>query len=214
MPQEILGTLEEQIGPKHTALVVIDPQNDFCATDGAAARLMGSDVSRIQSAIQPLNSFIKMAREAGLMIVWTRSLVDPDKARPSFKARSFMLDAKVKDIEVVREGSDGAEWYSEVVKPLPDEYVITKYHYDAFEDTDLALLLGSREIKTLLMTGFLTNVCVETTARHGYIKGYYIVVVSDCTETATEQEYEATLYNIKKFFGKVATSGEIKKVWD
>ncbi len=198
----------------HTALMIIDPEKDFCATDGAAARLMGSDVSRIQSAIQPLNSFIKMAREAGLMIVWTRSLVDPDKARPSFKARSFMLDAKVKDIEVVREGSDGAEWYSEVVKPLPDEYVITKYHYDAFEDTDLALLLGSREIKTLLMTGFLTNVCVETTARHGYIKGYYIVVVSDCTETATEQEYEATLYNIKKFFGKVATSGEIKKVWD
>ena len=97
---------------------------------------------------------------------------------------------------------------------MPDEYVITKYHYDAFEDTDLALLLGSRGVKTLLMTGFLTNVCVETTARHGYIKGYYIVVVSDCTDAATEQEYEATLYNIKKFFGKVATSGEIKKVWD
>jgi ureidoacrylate peracid hydrolase len=213
MRQKILGTLEEQIDPKHTALVVIDPQNDFCATDGAAARLMGSDVSRIQSAIQPLNSFIKMARDAGLMIVWTRSLVDPDKARPSFKARGFMLDAKVKDIEVVREGSDGAEWYSEVVKPLPDEYIITKYHYDAFEDTDLALLLGCQGIKTLLMTGFLANVCVETTARHGYIKGYYIVVVSDCTDTATEQEYEATLYNIKKYFGKVATSDEIRKVW-
>jgi ureidoacrylate peracid hydrolase len=214
MPQEILGTLEEQIDPKHTALVVIDPQNDFCAADGAAARLMGLDVSRIQNVIQPLNAFIKMAREAGLMIVWTRSLVDPDKARPSFKARSFILDAQVKNIDLVKEGSDGAEWYSEVVKPLPDEYVITKYHYDAFEDTDLALLLGSRGIKTLLMTGFLANVCVETTARHGYIKGYYIVVVSDCTDTATEQEYEATLYNIKKFFGKVASSGEIKKVWD
>ncbi len=213
MRQEILGTLEEQIDHKHTALVVIDPQNDFCATDGAAARLMGSDVTRIQNAIQPLNAFIKMAREAGLMIVWTRSLVDPDKARPSFKARGFMLDAKVKDIEVVREGSNGAEWYSEVVKPLPDEYVITKYHYDAFEDTDLALLLGSQGIKTLLMTGFLANVCVETTARHGYIKGYYIVVVSDCTDTATEQEYDATLYNIKKFFGKVASSDEISKVW-
>jgi ureidoacrylate peracid hydrolase len=213
MPQEILGTLEEQIDPKHTALVVIDPQNDFCATDGAAAKLMGTDVTRIQSAIQPLNAFIKMAREAGLMIVWTQSLVDPNKARPSFKARSFMLDAKAKGIEIVREGGEGADWYTEVVKPLPDEYVITKYHYDAFEDTDLALLLGVRGIKTLLMTGFLTNVCVETTARHGYIKGYYIVVISDCTDTATEQEYDATLYNIKKFFGKVATSEEIKKVW-
>ncbi len=213
MRQEILGTLEEQIDPKHTALVVIDPQNDFCATDGAAAKLMGTDVTRIQSAIQPLNAFIKMAREAGLMIVWTQSLVDPNKARPSFKARSFMLDAKAKGIEIVREGGEGADWYTEVVKPLPDEYVITKYHYDAFEDTDLALLLGVRGIKTLLMTGFLTNVCVETTARHGYIKGYYIVVISDCTDTATEQEYDATLYNIKKFFGKVATSEEIKKVW-
>ena len=213
MPQEILGTLEEQIDPKHTALLVIDPQNDFCASDGAAVKLMGLDVSRVQSAIQPLNSLIEKAREAGLMIVWTRSLVDPDKARPSFKARSFILDAKAEDIELVRAGSNGAEWYSGVVKPLPDEYIVTKYHYDAFEDTDLALLLGSRGIKTLLMTGFITNVCVETTARHGYIKGYYIVVVSDCTDTGTEEEHEATLYNIGKFFGKVATSSEIKKVW-
>jgi ureidoacrylate peracid hydrolase len=76
MPQEILKTLEEWIDPKHTALVVIDPQNDFCASDGAAARLMGTDVSRIQKAVQPLNAFIETARKAGLMIVWTRSLVD------------------------------------------------------------------------------------------------------------------------------------------
>jgi ureidoacrylate peracid hydrolase len=213
MPQEILKTLEEWIDPKHTALVVIDPQNDFCASDGAAARLMGTDVSRIQKAVQPLNAFIETARKAGLMIVWTRSLVDLNKTRPSFRARSFMLDENVRNIKVVREGSDGADWYSEVVKPLPDEHIITKYHYDAFEDTDLDLLLGWHQIKTLLMTGFLANVCVETTARHGYIKGYYIVAVSDCTDTATEQEQEATLYNIKKYFGKVATSDEIKKAW-
>ena len=214
MPQEILETLEEQIEPKHTALVVIDPQNDFCASGGAAATLMGLDVSRVQKAIQPLNSLIERAREEGLMIVWTRSIVDPDKARPSFKARGFILDAKARDIDLVRAGSDGSEWYPEMVKPLPEEYIITKYHYDAFEDTELALLLGSRGVKTLLMTGFITNVCVETTARHGYIKGYYIVVVSDCTDTGTEQEYDATLHNIKKYFGKVATSSEIKKVWD
>ena len=43
MPQKILETLEEQVKPEHTALIIIDPQNDFCATDGAAARLMGWD---------------------------------------------------------------------------------------------------------------------------------------------------------------------------
>ena len=125
-----------------------------------------------------------------------------------------MMDAKTKNIEVVREGSHGSDWYPEVGKPLPDEYVITKYHYDAFEDTDLGLLLGSLGVKTMLMTGCMANVCVETTARHGYIKGYYIVLVSDCTDTITEAEYLATLNNIKKYFSKVATSSDITKIWD
>ncbi len=124
------------------------------------------------------------------------------------------MDAKTKNIEVVREESHGSDWYPEVGKPLPDEYAISKYHYDAFEDTDLGLLLGSLGVKTMLMTGFNANVCVETTARHGYIKGYYIVLVSDCTDTITEAEYLATLNNIKKYFSKVATSSDITKIWD
>ena len=66
-------------------------------------------------------------------------------------------------------------------------------------------------IKTLLLTGFITNVCVETCARHAYIKGYYVVVVSDCTDAATEREYESTLFNIKTYFGKVVSSEEIKR---
>lgn len=213
MPQKILGTLEEQVEPGHTALIIIDPQKDFCASDGAAARLMGWDVSRIQSAVQRLNPFIQKAREARLMIVWTRSLVAADKARPSYKARSLIKDAISRDIAIVKEGSVGADWYSEVTKPLPDEYVVTKWHYDAFEDTNLDLLLSSRGIKTLLVTGFMSNVCVETTSRHGYIKGYYIILVSDCTDAPTQREYESTVFNIKNYFGKVATSAEIAKVW-
>ena len=109
---------------------------------------------------------------------------------------------------------EGAEWYSEVTKPLPNEHVVDKWHYDAFEDTNLDLLLSSRGIKTLLMTGFVANVCVETTARHGYIKGYYTVLVSDCTDSPTQQEYESTVFNIGNYFGSVATSAEIVKIWE
>ena len=214
MPQKILRTLDEQIDPEHTALIIIDPQKDFCASDGAAARLMGWDVSRIQSAVQRLNLFIQKARGTRLMIVWTRSLVAADKARPSYRARSLISEATARDIAIVKEGSDGADWYSGVTKPLPDEYLVTKWHYDAFEDTNLDLVLSSRGIKTLLVTGFTANVCVETTARHGYIKGYYIVLVSDCTDAPTQREYESTVSNIKNYFGKVATSAEIVKVWE
>ena len=75
-------------------------------------------------------------------------------------------------------------------------------HINTYENTDLDLLLRSRGIQTLLMTGFITNVCVETAARHGYIKGYYVIVVSDCTEAATESEHKASIYNIATYFGR------------
>ena len=213
MTQKILSTVEEQIDPEHTALIIIDPQNDFCAKDGAVVRLMGWDVTRIQSTVRRLNRFIDRVRQEQLLIVWTRTIVDAYRARPSFKARSFIGDARARGIELVKEGLDGSDWYEEVTKPLPDEYVITKYHYDAFEDTNLELLLNSNGIKTLLFTGFITNVCVETSARHAYIKGYYPVVISDCTDAATEQEHEATLFNLKTYFGKVASSSDIDEIW-
>jgi ureidoacrylate peracid hydrolase len=65
--------------------------------------------------------------------------------------------------------------------------------------------------KDLLMTGFTTNVCVETTARHGYIKGYYIVLVSDCTGAPTHAEYESGVFNIRT--GQVSTSDELRFSW-
>jgi nicotinamidase-related amidase len=213
MQEQIFLTLEEQVQPEHSALLVVDPQNDFCATDGAVIRLMGWDASRIQKAVVRLNAFIEKARERSLLIAWTQSFVDSARARPSYRARGFITEAKAKGLDLVKEGLDGADWYEGVTKPLANEHVIKKYHYDAFVDTDLDLVLRSKGIKTILLTGFIANVCVETTGRHGYIKGYYPVLVTDCTEAATQEELEATIYNMKTFFGKVSSSEEILKMW-
>ena len=209
MEQEILWNLEDQIKPEHTALLVIDPQNDFCSSTGAFVKLMGCDPGRIQKAVPRLNRLIEWAREAQLLIIWTRSIVDHARSKTNYKARGFMKKARDMGIQLVNEQEDGSDWYSEVVKPREDETVITKYHYDAFEDTGLDLLLKGQSIRTLLFTGFTTTVCVETTARHGYIKGYYVIVASDCTETITKNEYDASIVNINTYFGKTATSDEI-----
>jgi ureidoacrylate peracid hydrolase len=108
------------------------------------------------------------------------------------------------EIWPIREGSPGIEWYAGMISPSADEPVITKWQYDAFEDTDLHLLLQSRGIGTLLMTGFTTNVCVETTARHGHIKGYHVLWVTDCCSAPTAQEYESGTFNIETHFGRSA----------
>jgi len=215
MTKEVLKTLEEQAAPKHTALIIIDPQKDFCDSDGACARF-GWNVSDIQSAMKRLNTLIHKARETGVPVVWVRTSFSLDRMRPNYIAMSGagrVVSRRAGELLVLREGSDGTNWYSEMTEPLPDEHVITKWHYDAFEDTNLALLLQGKGVKTLLFTGLLTNVCVETSARHGYIKGYYIVLVSDCTATFTQPEYESAVFNIKSYFGTACTGNELAKLW-
>ena len=190
MPEKILMTLAEQIKPEHTAVIVIDPQKAFCDSDGFLVKVRGKDVSRIQESVKRLNPFIQKARQVGVPVVWIRGGGDSDRKRPNQKV---MI---AKHSGGMRVDAGGNEWDSEVAKPLSTEHVITKYSYDAFTDTDLDLLLRSKGIETLLFTGYLTNICVETSARHAYIKGYYVVFVSDCTDTTSRQEYESALFNI------------------
>jgi len=216
MAKEVLRTLGEQVKPEHTALIIIDPQQDFIGTNGYGAVYLGWEVSRMQDAIRRLNHFVQKIREAGMMVIWVRTTYASETVSPNIKALWWHLGGKKQtprgegpQPKFLKEGSEGAKWWSEMTAPLPNEHVITKYHYDALEDTNLHLLLGNQGIKTLLITGVQTNVCCETTLRHASIKGYYAILVSDCTDTLSQPEYEATLRNVKRYFGLVVSSGEV-----
>lgn len=195
--------------PDHTALIIIDPQHDFCSPEGAMAQRFGFDMKEINEAVPRLNDFIEACRSAGVLVVWVREIFADDKMRPNQKA----LWGGGDDIWLIREDGHGIDWYDRMIEPRPDEPVITKWQYDAFEDTDLHLLLQSRGIETLLMTGFTTNVCVETTARHGYIRGYHILLVADCAGAPTPAEHESAVFNIGTYFGKVVNSGDLVSAW-
>ena len=220
MTEKVLRTLAEQVAPEHTALIIVDPQEDFVGTGGYGAVHLGWDVSRMQAALRRLNQFIPKARQAGVMVVWVRTTYASEMLTSNVKASWWhMTGAGQVSTEdrprstLVKEGTGGARWWSEMIEPLPNEYVITKWHFDAFEDTSLDLLLKSTGIKTLLMTGVQTNVCVETAIRHAFTKGYYVVLVSDCTDTTSQQEYEATMLNVKNRFALVASSNEVSQAW-
>ncbi len=209
MSMKPLKSLAEVADPAHSALIIIDPQHDFCSERGAMAQRFGFDMKEIKAAVPRLNAFIEQCRQAGILVVWVREIFADAKMWPNQKAQW----GGGEDIWLIREGSKGIEWYEGMIAPAPGEPVITKWQYDAFEDTELNLLLQSRGIKTLLMTGFTTNICVETTARHGYIKGYYIVLVTDCTGAPTPAEYESAVFNIKVYFGQVASSDDVAQTW-
>ena len=70
-------------------------------------------------------------------------------------------------------------------------------------------MLRSRGIRTVIMSGIATNVCVETTARQAFLRDYYVGFTSDCTATYALAQHEAALLNIDQFFGQVVTSERI-----
>jgi ureidoacrylate peracid hydrolase len=90
---------------------------------------------------------------------------------------------------------------------------VTKHRFGAFESTDLDLVLRSQGIRTVIMTGIATNVCVETTARQAFLKDFYVVFTSDCTATYSQRAHDGTLENIDHNFGQVVTSDEIAACW-
>ncbi|MHB8618886.1 MAG: cysteine hydrolase family protein [Chloroflexota bacterium] len=206
-------TLEELVGNTKAALLIVDMQNDYCHPDGVLAR-NGNDIGLIQRMAPRLRAFLGQARDASLPIIHIRTHHSPWTNSKAWLSRSLGTTPRL------HPDSWGADWY-EGIEPRfhdawsPDghEYTVTKHRYSAFVDTDLDLILRSQGIETLIMTGEATNVCVESTARDGYMKDYFIVFVSDCTATGSEQEHEATLRNMHKHFGVVASADEIVGAW-
>lgn len=198
--------LKGKVDPKSSALIVVDVQNDFCHPEGAFAK-KGVETKHMAAIAPALNRLIAGAKKAGAPVIYIKTEHSRWTNSPAWLERST---EKAGPPVCVR-GTWGTDFFK--VQPKDDDYIVIKHRYSAFQDTDLDCILRSLDIKTLIMTGVATNVCVESTARHGLMKNYKIVFVSDCAGTATIEEHEASLYNMKTYFGTVASSEEIIKAW-
>ncbi len=87
--------------------------------------------------------------------------------------------------------------------------VIIKTQYDAFYKTNLAKLLETQKIKQLVITGVMTNLCCETTARNAFVRGFEIFFVVDGTATQNELMHWATLVNLSYGFAIPVLTEEI-----
>jgi ureidoacrylate peracid hydrolase len=206
-PDELRDTLRKNVDPAAAAVVVIDVQNDFCAKGGYFDRT-GADLSLSAPAIERLAGLIDAARAACVMVVFVRSHYDPVYLSDTQNARRRRLGW---DIPLCRQGTPGIEFYR--VAPQPGEPVVTKHRYDAFHGTDLELVLRTNGVRSLIMTGVATNVCVESTLRSGFMRDFEIVLVEDCTAARTRRAHEGTLENVKTHFGVVASAAEIEQMW-
>lgn len=201
-------SLKEKLDPKHAALLVVDVQNDFCHSEGGLGKRK-MNLAMIQESVEILADLIAEARSRNVPIIFVRTVHGPWTNSDAWVER--FKDVSVEQIPMCVEESWGADFY--VVRPQPGDPVVVKHRYSAFYGTDLDVILRARGIKTLIMTGVATNVCVETTARDGYMRDYHIVLVDDCCATTSVEDHEATLRNIRNHFGVVAKAAEVKAAW-
>ncbi|MFQ5915695.1 MAG: cysteine hydrolase family protein [Nitrospinota bacterium] len=214
MTREWLDTLAKKVDSKHAALLVVDVQNDFAAEGGMMDR-EGNDLTSAQAIVPRLEQFIEQAREAEVPVIFIRNVYNTD-------ANWYLSDVWLEQAARSRKGSyvihsvcgpDSWEGDFYKVRPTEKDVIVTKHRFSAFQDTDLDLILRSRDIRTLIMTGIATNVCVESTARDGFFRDYYIVFTSDCTATYSKEDHEATLNNIGRYFGVAVTADEVAACW-
>src|ERR1700730_11112747 len=210
----MLRTLADKVHPDRCALLIVDVQNDFCAEGGAMHR-EGRDLSLVKAMVPRLAKLVTAARATKIRCIWIRNVYNTG---PNWYLSELWLEHAQRrrngaylTIPVCEPNAWNGDFYE--IKPLPDEAIVTKHRYGAFEGSDLDLVLRSQGIRTVVMTGVATNVCVETTARQAFLRDYYVVFTSDCTATYGQGEHDATLHNIDAFFGQVVPAAEVQACW-
>ena len=204
---DILKTLKDRCDPRYAALIVVDVQNDFVSPEGSAGK-RGDDVGAAIAMIPNLTRLIDQARKVGLTIVYIRTTHSEWTDTASWIYRTSQKSG----LSTCREGTWGADFYDGIA-PLPSERVVIKHRYSAFINTDLNTVLKARGIQSILVCGVATNVCVETTARDGYMYDYYVTMIDDCSAAYDAKLHMSTLENIRRHFGLVASSHQIIETW-
>jgi len=181
--------------PNETAIVFIEFQNDFCKEGGALYEGV-KDQIKAQNTLKNAQDLIKKVRGKCLTL-FVPILFEQDYCDAGCAGVLGPIHANAMQAKAFRKGTWGGEIIDELKPTKQDIVVDGKRTLDAFQSSNIDFLLRVNCIKNVAVCGFLTNVCVEGTARSAYDKGYKIFLLKDCCAAISGEEQK---YVEEKFF--------------
>ena len=192
--------------PAKTAILLIEYQNDFTA-EGGKLHDGVKGVMESTGMLSNTSSLVEKAREKGCTIVHAPIVFSDDYKELGDDVYGIL--AGVKEGGCFKASEWGGEICAELTPKDGDQVVQGKRGLDGFASTNLDFILRRSSIENVVLGGFLTNCCVESTMRTAYEKGYNVVTLTDCCAALSEEEHKASVEKTYPMFSKPMTSSEL-----
>ena len=194
------------INPATTALVLIEFQNEFTSPGGvlhdAVAEVMDST-----GMLGNTTALVDKARKAGVTIMHAPITFAPGYGE--LTRHPYGILKGVVDGNAFVKGTWGAAIVDDLTPATGDILIEGKRGLDTFASTNLDFILRSKGIDTIILAGFLTNCCVESTMRSGYENGYRVITLTDCTAATSTAEHENAIAFDYPMFSEPVASAEV-----
>ena len=194
------------LNPATTALVLIEYQNEF-TSDGGVLHDAVSEVMDKTGMLANTVALVEKARAAGVTIMHAPITFAPGYGE--LTRHPYGILKGVVDGNAFVKGTWGAAIVDDLTPADGDILVEGKRGLDTFASTNLDFILRSKGIDTIILGGFLTNCCVESTMRSGYENGYRVITLTDCTAATSVAEHDnAISFDYPMFSQPVESSQE------
>ena len=190
----------DNLDPRKTALIVVDLQNGFMDEEVAIAY-----VPTAVEIVPNVNKLAAAVRRTGGKVVWIKMTFDEATIASWSEYFNILTPAKrARAIANMAPGARGHELYP-TLEVKPEDEIVDKHRFSAFVQgsSDLPERLRAQGYDTVLITGTVTNVCCESSARDAMMLNFKTIMVSDANAARTDEEHNATLSTFLAIFGDV-----------
>jgi|TARA_B110001454_G_C12543691_1_gene360534 nicotinamidase-related amidase len=194
-----------EISKAHTALLVMDFENDIVHPEGAFKDFGFAQMVADNNVLDKTSQLLTAARSSGVTVIYVS--VKFREGYPERPANSGLWQG-LHGANALVEGTWGSQIHDQLT-PEKGEPIVTKRGVSAFAASDIEQILHNKRIGTLILAGVATNFVVEGTARQACDLGYDTIVVGDCCASMSQEAHDSSLNTALPFLCTVSNLDEV-----